>query len=64
MNVSSCVVVNGFPSESFPIGRGVRQGCPLSPLLYVLFRESLSQTLSVDSRYTGFCLHVAISHPA
>ena len=40
-NVYSRVIVNGFATEPFPVSRGVRQGCPLSPLLYVLVAESL-----------------------
>ncbi|PIK57562.1 reverse transcriptase [Apostichopus japonicus] len=45
------VTVNGFTSGPFPVRRGVRQGCPLSPLLYVLFSETLSTSLD---RCLGF----------
>ena len=35
-NVSCCVLNNGFASEFFTVERGVRQGCPLSGLLFVI----------------------------
>ena len=35
-NISSCVVNNGHASESFLLERGVRQGCPLSGMLFVI----------------------------
>lgn len=35
--IESKIIVNGFVSEAFSIGRSVRQGCALSPLLYVLY---------------------------
>ena len=30
-DISSCIQNNGWASEFFTLGRGVRQGCPLSP---------------------------------
>ncbi|PIK42018.1 pol-like protein [Apostichopus japonicus] len=44
-DVTSIVTVNGLTSGPFPVRRGVRQGCPLSPLLYVLFSETLCTSL-------------------
>ena len=67
--VSSAVVVNGFITDSCPVTRGVRQGCPLSPLLYVLVAESLACAIRADSKIDGFPLpggtkHVKISQYA
>lgn len=47
------VSINGWLSDSFPLGRGTRQGCPLSPLLYALSVEPLAQCLCTDPHLTG-----------
>ena len=38
-DISSSVIVNNHISDTFEIKRGVRQGCSLSPLLYVICFE-------------------------
>ena len=40
-------LVNGRPTEFCQASRGLRQGCLLSPFLYILIVESLSRKLSV-----------------
>ncbi|KAJ8351007.1 hypothetical protein AAFF_G00165500, partial [Aldrovandia affinis] len=50
--VYSCVRVNGFLSG--PVEQlGVRQGCPLSPLLYVLFMEPFAELVRRDPGVDG-----------
>ena len=52
-NISSQVLNNGWLSRSFPLERGVRQGCPLSPLLYCLVVETLGQAIRRDPTIEG-----------
>jgi len=37
----TCAMVNGFKSAFFTCQAGVRQGCPLAPVLYLLIGEAL-----------------------
>ena len=43
--MSSCVLNNGHASTLFPLQRGVRQGCPLSGVLFVLEIERFERAL-------------------
>jgi len=52
-NISSCVIDNGFSSEFFALQRGVRQGCPLSGLLFVLAVEPLAHQIRISKSING-----------
>ena len=54
--VRSSVNVNGYISKSFSLSRGVRQGCPLSPLLYVLVVEILACNIRANPFISGLVL--------
>ena len=41
-------LVNGRPTDFFQATRGLRQGCPMSPFIYILMAEALSIKISVE----------------
>ena len=52
-DVESAVIINGWTSSFFRPSRGVRQGCPLCPLLYVLSIAVLAECIRKSPRITG-----------
>jgi exonuclease III len=41
-DITTCIINNGHRSDFFNPTRGVRQGCPLSPILFVIAAEMLA----------------------
>ena len=55
-NATSVLNINGFFSERIPLKRGIRQGCPLSALLYLLVIEVFATQLRVNPNIVGFSI--------
>ena len=53
----SRVMVNGVLSDTFKVFRGVRQGCPISPLLYVITSEVFAHYIRITNRISGIPLY-------
>lgn len=52
-NITSCVLNNRHASCLFPLNHGLRQGCPLSGLLFVMSLELLARSIKLDNLIKG-----------
>ncbi|KAL3691150.1 hypothetical protein R1sor_004801 [Riccia sorocarpa] len=50
MEAESRVLINGSLLPTFQVRRGVRQGCPLSPLLYIIATIPIIQKIKEENR--------------
>ena len=53
-DISSCIINDGFASPFFNLNRGVRQGCPLSGLLFLVGIEMLNLAIQANPDIKGF----------
>lgn len=52
-NITSTVINNGNISGWFPLERGVRQGCPISPYIFILVAELLAISVRENNKIEG-----------
>ena len=53
----SCILNNGWASNFFETQRGVRQGCPLSPYLFILAAEVMAKAIRNNKNIKGISVN-------
>ena len=60
-NIQSTILINGNLTKPFSIRRGLRQGCPLSLILYILIAETLGNFIQDSKQIEGYNLPLSKS---
>eukprot|EP00253_Pinus_taeda_P009779 PITA_09779 len=65
--INYAININGIPTPFFTAERGLRQGCPLAPIIFILAMNSLSLHINnaVDNRRCSpirISRHISLSH--
>ena len=50
---TASIILNGEKLEAFPLRSGTRQGCPLSPLLFIIVLEVLAMAIREEKETKG-----------
>lgn len=53
-DIKGCIINNGWISAPYCIHRGIRQGCPLSSIIFVIAAEVLACKIRQDTNIKGF----------
>ena len=62
-NITSCIYNNGWRSENFQLTRSIRQGCPLSSLLFILVAEILAIKVRANKAVEGIKVKNEVTNP-
>jgi hypothetical protein len=52
-DIQTCVTNNGYSSQYFKPTRGIRQGCPISAMLFIIVVEILANAIRKNPRISG-----------
>ena len=52
-DISTRILINGRKSRSIPVKSSVRQGCPMSPILFAIYLEPMCKAILNDHIIKG-----------